>query len=243
MKVQGQNSNKKSAPNGQKLAGDDGTASITSLVPGIKNLRLRNGLEFESTRRSRFSTAGRVQCCMIMIISHRSRDRARRQSGTIDVTNARTCNFFAVSLTAFTFEFRPWTFTTGLNKKNRSDQSLWFWSAGLSPSFHFLFVASFCGAHSVFLISSITLLYYLKFFNPAKTNNPRFLSKFQTLEIAWRIVLPKADIHIKDTLPQGQESTCKNHAGDKVTLIRIFFFTQEERRNSLEENTSTWTEK
>ena len=35
-----------------------------------------------------------------------------------DVTNARTCQFFAVCLTVFPFEFRPRTFTIGFYGKN-----------------------------------------------------------------------------------------------------------------------------
>ena len=46
-----------------------------------------------------------------------------------DVTNARTCQFSAVCLTVFPFEFRPRTFTIGFYRKNLSYQSLWFWSA------------------------------------------------------------------------------------------------------------------
>ena len=33
--------------NGQKFSSDDNAAGIASLVPGVKNLRLRNGLEFD----------------------------------------------------------------------------------------------------------------------------------------------------------------------------------------------------
>ena len=33
--------------NDQKISIDDDAAGITSLVPGIKNLRLRNGLKFD----------------------------------------------------------------------------------------------------------------------------------------------------------------------------------------------------
>ena len=35
-----------------------------------------------------------------------------------DVTNARTCQFYAVYLTVFPFEFRPRTFTIGFYGKN-----------------------------------------------------------------------------------------------------------------------------
>ena len=35
-----------------------------------------------------------------------------------DVTNARTCQFSAVCLTVFPFEFRPRTFTIGFYEKN-----------------------------------------------------------------------------------------------------------------------------
>ena len=49
-KVRGQNLNRntveQTAKNGQKFLGDDGAADITSLAPGVKNSRLRNGLEF-----------------------------------------------------------------------------------------------------------------------------------------------------------------------------------------------------
>ena len=51
VKVWGQNSNrntvKQTAENGQKISGDENVASITSLVPGVKNSRLWNGLEFD----------------------------------------------------------------------------------------------------------------------------------------------------------------------------------------------------
>ena len=47
-----------------------------------------------------------------------------------DVTNARTCQFFAVCLTVVPFEFWPRTFTIGIyEKKNSSYQCLLFWSA------------------------------------------------------------------------------------------------------------------
>ena len=47
-----------------------------------------------------------------------------------DVTNPRTCQFSAVCLTVFPFEFRPRTFTIGFStEKTLSYQSLWFWSA------------------------------------------------------------------------------------------------------------------
>ena len=38
---------KQTAENGQKIPGDNDVAGITSLVPSVKNLRLRNGLEFD----------------------------------------------------------------------------------------------------------------------------------------------------------------------------------------------------
>ena len=34
------------AKNGQKISCDEDAAGITSLAPGVKNLKLRNGLEF-----------------------------------------------------------------------------------------------------------------------------------------------------------------------------------------------------
>ena len=37
---------KEMAKNGQNISGDEDAAGIMSLVPGGKNLRLRNGLEF-----------------------------------------------------------------------------------------------------------------------------------------------------------------------------------------------------
>ena len=50
VKVRGQNSNRKmveqTAENGQKISDDD-AAGITSLVPGVKNSRMRSGLEFD----------------------------------------------------------------------------------------------------------------------------------------------------------------------------------------------------
>ena len=52
VKVRGQNSNKntvkQTAENGQIISGDEDALGITSLMPGVKNLRLRNG--FESDR-------------------------------------------------------------------------------------------------------------------------------------------------------------------------------------------------
>ena len=49
VKVRGQNSNrntvKHTAEIVQKTSGDDGVASIASLVPGFKNLRLRNAVD------------------------------------------------------------------------------------------------------------------------------------------------------------------------------------------------------
>ena len=51
VKVRGQNSNentvKQTDENGQKISGDEYTVVITSLMQGIKNSRLRNGLEFD----------------------------------------------------------------------------------------------------------------------------------------------------------------------------------------------------
>ena len=51
VEVRGQNSNrntvKQTAENGQKILGDDDAAGIASLDPGVKNSRLRNGLEFD----------------------------------------------------------------------------------------------------------------------------------------------------------------------------------------------------
>ena len=48
---EGQNSNrntvKHTAENGRKILGDEDAAGITSLVPGVKNSRLQNGLEFD----------------------------------------------------------------------------------------------------------------------------------------------------------------------------------------------------
>ena len=53
VKVGGQNSNrnmvKQMAGNGQKFSGHDDAAGITSLVPGVKNSRVWNGLEFDWT--------------------------------------------------------------------------------------------------------------------------------------------------------------------------------------------------
>ena len=50
MKVRGQSSNwktvKQTADNGQKISGNDDAIGIMSLVPGVKNSRMRNGLEF-----------------------------------------------------------------------------------------------------------------------------------------------------------------------------------------------------
>ena len=51
VKVQGQNLNRntvnQAAENGQKISGDNDAAGSMSLVPGVKNSRLRNGLEFD----------------------------------------------------------------------------------------------------------------------------------------------------------------------------------------------------
>ena len=61
----------------------------------------------------RFITAGRLRSdsiWLIMNISNRSRDHAWWRDGTTDVTNARTCHFFAACLTVF-LEFGPQTFT------------------------------------------------------------------------------------------------------------------------------------
>ena len=48
MKIRGQNSNRngqQTAEKGQKIPGDNDATDITSLVQGIENSRLRNGLE------------------------------------------------------------------------------------------------------------------------------------------------------------------------------------------------------
>ena len=51
VKVQGQTLNrntvKQTAENAQKISGGGDAAGVTSLVPGVKNLRLRIGLEFD----------------------------------------------------------------------------------------------------------------------------------------------------------------------------------------------------
>ena len=51
VKIRGQNSNwkmvKQTAKNGQNISGDDDVAGVTALVKGVKNSRLRNGLEFD----------------------------------------------------------------------------------------------------------------------------------------------------------------------------------------------------
>ena len=52
-----------------------------------------------------------------MNILNSSRDLAWLRDGTTDVTNARTCPFFAVYLTIFSFEFRPRTLTVGFYGK------------------------------------------------------------------------------------------------------------------------------
>ena len=61
VKVWGQNLNRKmfkqTAKNGQKISCDDDAAGIASLLPGVKNLRLRNCLEFDQAY-SVFPTEG-----------------------------------------------------------------------------------------------------------------------------------------------------------------------------------------
>ena len=61
MKVRGQNlkSNtvKQTAENGQKILGDDDAAGVASLVPGVKNSRLLNVLEFD---RAEYAYYGRL---------------------------------------------------------------------------------------------------------------------------------------------------------------------------------------
>ena len=51
MKVRGQNSNRntveQAVENWPKISGGKDAADITSLVTGVKNLRLRNGLQFD----------------------------------------------------------------------------------------------------------------------------------------------------------------------------------------------------
>ena len=72
------------------------------------------GMVLNSTGHNTFTMAGRLRsdsARLIMNILNRSRDLAWARGGTTDVTNARTCHFFAVCLTAFPFEFRPQTFT------------------------------------------------------------------------------------------------------------------------------------
>ena len=53
VKVRGQNSNrnavKRTAENGQTIAGDEDAAKITPLLPGVKYSRLEKGLEFNRT--------------------------------------------------------------------------------------------------------------------------------------------------------------------------------------------------
>ena len=41
------NTIKRTAGNGEKISGDEDVAGITSLVPGVKNPRLRNCIEFD----------------------------------------------------------------------------------------------------------------------------------------------------------------------------------------------------
>ena len=80
MKVRGQNLNrnmvKQTAENGQKISGDEDTAGITSLVPGVRISRLRCGLEFD---RAYWVYDGRLptkRFRLILNISNGSRDLA-----------------------------------------------------------------------------------------------------------------------------------------------------------------------
>ena len=130
-KVRGQNSNrntfKQTAEYAQKITGDGDAASITSLVPGVKNSRPWNCLELDRTQKVYYGRSRTKWFRLIMNISHLSRDLAWLRGGTTDVINACTWHFFAVCLTVFLCDAS----TSDLHrrilwKKNLSDQSLWF---------------------------------------------------------------------------------------------------------------------
>ena len=134
VKVQVQESKR----NTVKQASENGKKSWvrTSHAPGVKNMRLRNGLELHWAHQGLYSRSPTNWFQLIMNISNRSRDRERRRGGTTDVTNARMCHFFAICLTVFIFKFLPRTFSIGVDGKHLSDQSLTFWSVFFLQTAH-----------------------------------------------------------------------------------------------------------
>ena len=97
-----------------KISGDEGAAGIMSLVPGVKNLWLQNGLGH-----IRFTTACRLRCdsywsWTFWIIRMTLHDGEKALLTSLMLARAI---FFTVCLTVFPFEFRPWTFTIGFYRK------------------------------------------------------------------------------------------------------------------------------
>ena len=131
VKLRGQNSNtkmaKRTAKNGQKISGDDDVADIASLVPGVNNSRLFNGLELD--RRNRFTMASHVRS-------------GSGWSWTFSIARVTLHDYDLAPLTPQKLAraiFSPsvWpssslNFDVGPSPSNSTEkiyQSLWFWSA------------------------------------------------------------------------------------------------------------------
>ena len=121
VKVWGQNSNsntvKQMAENGQNILGVDAAASIESLVPGIKNSRLWNGLEFHRAQYVYYGRSRTNWFRMIMNILNCSRDLVWRRGGTMTSQELARAIFFDVCLTTFQFKFWRRTFIIGFYRK------------------------------------------------------------------------------------------------------------------------------
>ena len=131
VKVRGQNSNwntvKQTAKIAKKISGDENAAGITSLVPGVKNLRLWNGLEFDR------GVIGLLEQVAFEVIPA---DHEHFETLAWPCMKARWHHwrhkrshmpFFRWLFNRLPFEFQHRTFTIALGfyRKNLSDQSLW----------------------------------------------------------------------------------------------------------------------
>ena len=90
------------------------TAGVTSLVPGVKNSRLRNGLGHNTCTSAGhvWTDSGWSWTFGIACVTLHEGEVAPPTSQTL-----RRAIFFAVCLTAFPFEFRPRAFTIEFYRK------------------------------------------------------------------------------------------------------------------------------
>ena len=82
---------KQTAKNGHTISGDEDVASVTPLVPGVKN-RQQNGFEFDRAYLVYYGRWATKGFRLIMNISNGSHDLAWLWGGTTEVTNVCTCH-------------------------------------------------------------------------------------------------------------------------------------------------------